>query len=74
MVKFALDPVVIKTKNVSLSKKLSCGFHGIGSVNTTLNDLVHAQADVVLKRPCNIARSIHQGLGLRFPCNDLNLG
>ena len=45
VVKFALDLDVIKTKNVSLSKKL-CLVVSITSVNTTSNDLLRVQADV----------------------------
>ena len=70
MVKFALDLDVIKTKIVSLSKKLCLVVSNFrshrqvrfGSVNTTSNDLLLAQADeenyfqyfyCILKRPYN---------------------
>ena len=42
---FALDLDVIRTKIVSLSKKLFLVVR-FGLVNTTLNDLLRAQADV----------------------------
>ena len=45
VIEFALDLDVIRTKIVSLSKKLFL-LVGFGLVNTTLNDLLHAQADV----------------------------
>ena len=44
-VEFALDLDVIRTKIVSLSKKLFLVVR-FGLVNTTLNDLLRAQADV----------------------------
>ena len=46
VVEFALDLDVIKTKIVSLSKKLFLVV-GFGLVNTTLNDLLRAQAELL---------------------------
>ena len=45
VVEFALDLDVMKTKIVSLSKKLFLVVR-VGLVNTALNDLLRAQADV----------------------------